>query len=227
MAPLFPRRAPAPPQRLSTRRHRLVGCLTLLSLAAAGLSACLTDPEPEAGGGARAGAGAADPADFELLAGRDLELDAQAYAVTHVRDGDTIEVGQGGRSVPVRLIGINSPESADPRRPVQCFGQESATYMRALVEGEAVYLAADPSQSRVDSYGRRLAYVWLEDGRLVNRVLLSDGYANEYTYDHTNPYRLRAAFREARDDARDAERGLWAPETCAGDFDAPVGGSDG
>lgn len=191
------------------------------------LVACLPASGRAGSGAGEPGSGPVDRADFELLDSADLDFEAGRYAVTHVRDGDTIEIAQGGRSVPVRLIGINSPESADPRRPVQCFGREAAARMRALVEGEAVYLAADPSQSRVDNYGRLLAYVWLEDGRLVNHALLSDGYANEYTYDHANPYRLRDAFREARDEARDAERGLWAEETCAGDFDAPVGGSDG
>jgi micrococcal nuclease len=153
--------------------------------------------------------------------------------VTRVVDGDTIDVRLDGREERVRLIGINTPESVDPRRPVECFGQEASAYAKALLSGQTVALEADSSQADRDQYGRLLRYVWLDDGRLFNQVMIAEGYAYEYTYDL--PYKYQALFRAAQQAAQAAGRGLWSPQTCAGRRAAvttpapnitPVGGAD-
>ena len=76
-----------------------------------------------------------------------------------------------------------------------------------------MYLETDPSQDSVDRYGRTLAYVWTESGRLFNLDMITDGYAFEYTYDL--PYRYQQDFKAAEDEARAQERGLWSPSACA------------
>ena len=76
-----------------------------------------------------------------------------------------------------------------------------------------MYLETDPSQDSVDHFGRTLVYVWTESGRLFNLDMIAAGYAHEYTYDL--PYRYRHVFRTADRDARNQERGLWSPNTCA------------
>lgn len=157
---------------------------------------------------------------LELLAGSDVVLEDRPRVVIRVVDGDTLVVTRRAGSERVRLIGINAPESVDPRRGVQCFGREAARRAAELARGKSVYLATDPSQSRIDDHGRLLAYVWLPDGRMLNLRLLAEGYANEYTYDRAHPYAFQESFRAARDDAARLELGLWAPDTCAGDFDA-------
>ena len=115
----------------------------------------------------------------------------------------------------VRLIGVDTPESVDPREPVQCFGREASAYTRRLVDGQAVLLEVDPTQGEFDRYDRRLGYVWTTDGRLVNYDLIRDGYAFEYTYNL--PYRYQDAFKAAQRSARETSAGLWGPDTCAGD----------
>ncbi|WP_322816772.1 thermonuclease family protein [Chloroflexus sp.] len=134
--------------------------------------------------------------------------------VVRVVDGDTIIVRIGWDEERVRLIGINTPESVDPRRPVECFGKEAASNARKLVDRQTVFLEDDPSQDSRDRFGRLLRYVWLEDGRMVNLEQIRQGYAYEYTYNV--PYRYQAIFRAAETEARNAQRGLWAPETCNG-----------
>ena len=52
------------------------------------------------------------------------------YEVTKVTDGDTVHIMMNGRDEKVRLIGINTPETVDPRRPVQCFGKEASARMK-------------------------------------------------------------------------------------------------
>lgn len=143
-----------------------------------------------------------------------LPDDLTRAQVVRVVDGDTIIVRIGRKEERVRLIGINTPESVDPRRPVECFGKEAASNARKLVDRQTVLLEDDPSQDSRDRFGRLLRYVWLEDGRMVNLEQIWQGYAYEYTYDE--PYRYQAIFRAAEAEARNAQRGLWAPATCNG-----------
>ena len=140
--------------------------------------------------------------------------------VARVVDGDTIRVSTG---VTLRLIGMDTPETVDPRKPVQCFGREASTHAHELLDNTSVSLEYDPTQGRLDRYGRTLAYVWMSDGRLYNQLMIEDGFAHEYTY--SVPYKYQAAFIAAQQDARQTERGLWSPTTCAGDTTTPTSGS--
>jgi micrococcal nuclease len=141
--------------------------------------------------------------------------------VVRVVDGDTIVVEQSGEPVTVRLIGIDTPESVDPRRPVQCFGREASQKMRELVGGQAVRLEPDPTQADRDAYQRLLRYIYLDGDVSVNQILIAEGFAFEYTYQNV-PYRDQAAHREAERQARESGAGLWDPQTCAGERGAPV-----
>ena len=135
------------------------------------------------------------------------------YTVLKVVDGDTIHVDANGKRLKIRMIGLDTPETVDPRKPVQCFGLEASAQAKTILGGQSVYLETDPSQDTVDRFGRTLAYVWTESGRLFNLDMITDEFAFEYTYDL--PYRYQQAFRAAGDDAQAQERGLWSPSTCA------------
>ena len=138
------------------------------------------------------------------------------YRVLEVVDGDTVKVSKDGVATTIRLIGIDTPETKDPRKPVQCFGQNASDRAHELLDGLQVELELDPSQGTYDKYGRTLAYVYA-DSTFVNQLLVEQGYAHEYTYDQ--PYRYQSQFRAAEADARDAAGGLWAPDTCNGNTD--------
>lgn len=136
------------------------------------------------------------------------------FPVDHVVDGDTLWVRRDGKNVKVRLIGIDTPETVDPRRPVQCFGKEASARAKALLTGARVLLIGDPTQDRSDRYGRELDYLWLADGRFFNLLMIRQGLAHEYTYDL--PYRYQRSFRAAQRWAELRGRGLWATTTCRG-----------
>jgi micrococcal nuclease len=136
-----------------------------------------------------------------------------SYLVSLVIDGDTIDVEKDGARVRVRLIGVDTPETVDPRRLVQCFGKEASDKARELLEGKLVRLENDPSQGLYDKYDRMLAYVYLPDGTLFNSVMISEGYAHEYTY--RLPYRYQKEFKAAERVAREKKMGLWADGVCA------------
>ena len=141
--------------------------------------------------------------------------DLPTATVVRVIDGDTVDVSLNGQVVRLRLIGIDTPEVVDPRGPVECFGREASAKAHELLDGQTVTLEADPSQDERDRYDRLLRYVWLSDGRLFNQEMVAQGYAFEYTYDL--PYKYQAEFKQAEHDAREAQRGLWSPQACAGE----------
>ena len=135
--------------------------------------------------------------------------------VVRVVDGDTVVLRIDGRQERVRLIGMNTPESVDPRRPVECLGKEaSKKAAEILTPGLAVRTEADPTQDVRDRNGRLLLYLWTPDGVLFNEQMISLGYANEYTF--AAPYRFQARFKAAEREARAAKRGLWAEDACIG-----------
>jgi micrococcal nuclease len=136
-------------------------------------------------------------------------------AVTRVVDGDTIRVQIDGDEYRVRYIGIDTPETVDPRRPVGCFGKEASERNRQLVEGQTVGLEKDVSET--DSFDRLLRYVWVED-RMVNATLVEEGYALASTYPPDVRYSVR--FAALQSEAREAARGLWGA-ACANATDAP------
>lgn len=134
--------------------------------------------------------------------------------VVNVVDGDTIDVELNGRRERVRLIGVDTPEVVAPGRPVMCYGREASDQASAILLGQTVLLEEDPSQDSRDTFGRMLRYIWLPDGRMANLELIAGGFAFEYTF--REAYAYQADFRAAEATARNEDRGLWAPEACAG-----------
>ncbi|MDO8482012.1 MAG: thermonuclease family protein [bacterium] len=138
----------------------------------------------------------------------------ETYPVVKVVDGDTIAISMNGKNETIRLIGLDTPETVDPRKPVQCFGEEASKKAKAILTGKNVRIEMDPSQGKRDKYGRLLAYVYMEDGTLFNKFMIAEGYGHEYTYNI--PYKYQKEFKAAEKTARGEQKGLWA-ETIAGD----------
>jgi micrococcal nuclease len=142
--------------------------------------------------------------------------DDRSARVVRAVDGDTIRVSVGGREQSVRLLGIDTPETHRPGTPIECGGPEASAAMERLVPaGTRVMLEPDPTQDRVDRYGRLLAYVRLPSGRLAEEELLRAGWASTYVYGGRPVSRL-AAFRSWAASARAGRRGVW--RLCGGDF---------
>ncbi|HWH33905.1 MAG TPA: thermonuclease family protein [Acidimicrobiales bacterium] len=198
------------------RGFALVGIvLALVSGCGTGVGVRSTGPEPVAGPEvspapaatgevtvpAAPGRPAAEPATGLPATGLPAGDDA---VVEQVVDGDTLVVSGGIR---VRLIGIDTPETKDPRQGVQCFGPEASDEAAALVApGTAVRLVYDVE--RLDRYGRTLAYVYRrDDGLFVNAALVAGGFAQPATF----PPNVAHAdhFAALAGTARDEGRGLW------------------
>lgn len=132
---------------------------------------------------------------FNALSAQELRT------VARVIDGDTIQMEGGER---VRLIGVDTPETVHPSKPVERFGKEASDFTRRTVEGKKVRLEYD--QERKDKYGRTLAYVYLEDGTFLNAEIIKQGYGFAYT---RFPFKYLEEFRNYERQARERGVGLW------------------
>lgn len=137
-----------------------------------------------------------------------VSLPARSEAATVVRvvDGDTVEVNIRGKRETLRLVGVNTPETVAPGRPVEPFGPEASAYTKGLLPpGTKVTVEIDVEER--DRYGRLLGYAYLPDGRMVNALLAEGGYADVMTIPPNVKY--SELFLDLTRDAREAGRGLW------------------
>ncbi len=128
------------------------------------------------------------------------------YQVSTFYDGDTIAVNMNGHDEKIRLIGVDTPETHDPRKAVQCFGQVAAAFTKQLIGTQSVRLESDALSSDRDRYNRLLRYVYLPDGRLVNLEIINQGYGFAYT---GFPFTKSDEFVASEKAAREGSRGLW------------------
>lgn len=138
------------------------------------------------------------------------------YSLLHVVDWDTIRVkNEKGEERSVRMIGIDAPESSTLRYwYAECYGNEASAHLKELLTWiSQVQIEADPTQTTLDKYGRLLGYVTL-NGVNINKKMIEDGYAFEYTYNL--PYKYRDEFKNAEKEARTQSKWLWANNTCQG-----------
>lgn len=134
-------------------------------------------------------------------------IQAGLYSVNKVDDGDTITVDMDGVAEKIRMIGVDTPETQHPSRPVECYGLAASSYTKKLIGANSVRLEADPTNMNRDRYDRLLRYVYLPDGTLVNAKIIQDGYGFAYTH---FPFEKLEQFRGYEQAARDKNLGLWA-----------------
>lgn len=137
---------------------------------------------------------------------QNLLVDPELVTLTKVVDGDTIKVIYQGKEETVRLVGIDTPETKHPSKEVECFGPEASEYLGKLLEGQDFELVFDSKQGQRDRYERLLAYLYLPDGRLVNQIMVAEGYAFAYTKAKSD---LVDTFVLEEQKAQAEGKGLW------------------
>ncbi len=145
--------------------------------------------------------------------------DGKKARVVRVIDGDTYIINYGGREEKLRLIGIDTPETRANRKALKdaldsehdvetmlAMGNESREWVRTLVPaGAEITLEFDVQQR--DKYGRLLAYVYLENGEMLNEKIIAEGYASPMTYPPN--IRYQHLFTVKYQKARYEKKGLW------------------
>lgn len=145
---------------------------------------------------------------LQSLIASPVEAQQPLFKVLKVVDGDTITVDVRGKKETVRLLGIDTPESVDPRKPVQCFAKEATAKTKSFVLGQNVRLVDDSTQGNRDKYSRLLRYVYLPDSRatFVNGEMIKQGYAFSF---RQYPTKFLDKFNSLEKYAREHNLGLW------------------
>jgi len=141
------------------------------------------------------------------------------FKVVKVTDGDTITVNVRGKNESVRLLGIDTPETVDPRKPVQCFGKAASDKMKSFVSGKYVKLVDDKTQGNRDKYKRLLRFVYLPDSKatFINGEMVKQGFAFSYKQ---YPTKFLDKFNAFEKYARENNLGLWG--SCPLDTPKPT-----
>lgn len=177
--------------------------------------ACETLPCPCAGDGG--GGGGGHPGGGNE-GGHEKPKTKTRATVLEITDGDTIAVRIKGHERDVRLTGIDTPEVYFG---AECGGAEASASMNQLLSpGDRIKLISDPSQDRVDAYGRLLRYV-VRDGKDVGKAQIAAGWAEVYVFD--KPFKRVDLYRVLETSAKVGNAGVWG--MCGGNFHQPPAAS--
>ena len=136
--------------------------------------------------------------------------------VTRVVDGDTAVIKVDGNDIRVRMLGVDTPETVHPNKPMQFYGKEASTFTKDYLNGKQVWLEYDASPT--DRYNRHLAYVWTSKPKNINEStirndmfnarLLLGGYAKVMIIKPNKRY--EDLFKKFEAEAKSSRKGLWS-----------------
>ena len=131
-------------------------------------------------------------------------------------DGDTAVVKVDGQEKRVRFLGVDTPETVHPNKPVQFYGKEASNFTKESLNGRRVWLEYDSNPQ--DRYGRHLAYIWLKNPATINEStmresmfnakLLLGGYAKVMIIKPNKRYETE--FKKFQEEAKRARLGVWS-----------------
>lgn len=134
------------------------------------------------------------------------DLQADVATIVSVVDGDTIVLRVQNQTETVRLLGIDTPETVHPTKPIECFGPEASAFVKAtLKRGVVVKLVRDVEPR--DRFQRLLVYLYLADGTLFNQLLIDQGFAQTLSIEPNTAFATQFANHESS--ARSRRVGLW------------------
>lgn len=131
--------------------------------------------------------------------------------VEDIVDGDTIKVRIDGKLETVRLAGIDTPETRDPNKPVECYGPEASAEVKRLLLGANIVLRSDTKQPNRDRFDRLLRFVYTGSDIDVNGYLVANGFAKVYVSAESDNQSL---YLQLESEARRSELGLWSAKNC-------------
>ena len=154
----------------------------------------------------------------------DIDKYFEIATITNVTDGDTVTVGIYGQGYKTRFIGVDTPETVHPNKPVEFMGKEASDFTKEQLQDKKVLLEKDVSDT--DRYNRLLRYIWLEEpsdlenptyedvrDKMFNGILVRDGYANAATFPPDVKY--QEYFARIEQEAKDKGVGLWDEEAAS------------
>ena len=152
------------------------------------------------------------PQSTSLLQERVAPPDGSQHKVLNVVDGDTLTIETAKGSLPVRVIGIDTPETVHPFKPIEPFGQEASIRAKELLEEQIVtiHYDPDPQHGKWGTYDRLLVYLDLPDGRDFGLLMIQEGFARAYP---KYPFSRQDVYLDAEQIAQQNKIGIWAELT--------------
>ncbi len=135
----------------------------------------------------------------------ETEMFGEYATVTRVVDGDTIIANINGTDYRVRFIGMDTPETVHPEKPVEPYGPEASMFTESMLNNKKVFLEYDVQH--FDRFDRVLAYIWVDD-LMINEQLVKEGLAFVTTYPPNVKYVER--FLDAQKHAQEQKINIWS-----------------
>lgn len=132
--------------------------------------------------------------------------------VVYVVDGDTLKISLNSVTETVRVVGIDTPEISQRTQSGECYGEEASIRARELLSNKTITFYRDETQDVRDDYGRLLGYITLPSGDDFGNLMISQGYALEFTFKY--PYKKQQIYQKAERYAKSKKIGLWAHNAC-------------
>ena len=132
----------------------------------------------------------------------------QDIKLLKIYDGDTILVSLNGKKEKIRFTGINTPEIAHPKfhKKSEYFGNKAKNHLKNILKKHKISKLEFDVKKR-DKYQRMLAYIFLENGKMLNELMVENGYA--YTYNFPPNSKYKALFDTAETYAKNKHLGIW------------------
>lgn len=125
--------------------------------------------------------------------------------VVRVVDGDTVVLDYKGEKVKARLLGIDTPETVHPTKPIQFYGKEASNFVKYTLHYNK-HIKVEFDEDRTDYFGRLLVYIWLDKETMLNYLLVRNGFATAYT---KYPFKYKELFVIAENRANKEKIGIW------------------
>lgn len=129
----------------------------------------------------------------------------QNARVAMVHDGDTVTIELDGKKVRSRLIGIDAPESG--QKP---WGDRAKSHLKKILKAAGYRVLVEMDVTKYDKYNRLLCYLWLDEKRMVNEIMVRDGYAVLFTIQPNSKH--ADLLKKAQAEARSDKRGIWGAD---------------
>ncbi|GBL20744.1 thermonuclease [Acidimicrobiaceae bacterium] len=134
------------------------------------------------------------------------QLPSDVATVVRVIDGDTVVLRLQGAIETVRLIGVDTPETVHPTKPIECFGPEASAFTHSVLKPKTQVRVQRDVEAR-DRYQRLLVYIYLTDGTFINQELLRLGFARTLNIAPNTAF--ATIFASIETAARENQIGLW------------------
>lgn len=141
-------------------------------------------------------------------------ISQQKYKVVDILSGDTIIINNNSQNILIKTLGVSAPNYNNKFYPDECYGKNALQFIKDQILNKEVILELDNNVNTYDTYGRLLVYIYTDDSRMLNRMLLSGGYGYEDLSNRNINYKYKDNFLSLQTFAKVNDYGIWNKDNC-------------